>query len=126
MGCGLIASLLPGLAASQEAIPEPVPPSERLVGIAYANWFRTTPWHDVWGTPDLGEYTSFDRAVIRQHAEWLHDAGVDFVWLDSWNEWKRGEQPSPEVSKDIEPSKEFGRFYLDLMKEEIARFKGRE
>lgn len=82
MVCGLIASLLSGFAAGQEAIPEPVPPAERLVGIAYANWFRTTPWHDVWGTPELGEYTSFDRAVIRQHAEWLHDAGVDFVWLD--------------------------------------------
>lgn len=42
----------------------------------------------------------------------------------SWNEWHRGEQPSAEVSKDIEPSQEFGRFYLDLLKEEIAKFKG--
>ena len=60
----------------------PVPPSERLVGIAYTNWFRSTPWHDVWGTPELGEYTSLDRKIIRHHAQWLYEAGVDFVWLD--------------------------------------------
>ena len=37
-----------------------------------------------------------------------------------------GEQPTAENSKDIEPSMEFGHQYLDLLKEEIARFKGRE
>ena len=36
----------------------------------------------------------------------------------------RGEQPSSEISKDIEPSKEHGRLYLDLLKEQIALFKG--
>ncbi len=71
-------------AESQESGPEypPVPPGERLVGIAYTNWHRDVPWHHVWGTPELGYYTSFDREVIRKHAAWLHDAGVDFVWLD--------------------------------------------
>ena len=34
-----------------------------------------------------------------------------------------GEQPSKEVSKDIEPSKAFGHLYLDILKEEIAKFK---
>ena len=43
----------------------------------------------------------------------------------SWNEWVLGEQPSAEVSKDIEPSKEHGRLYLALLKQEIARFKGK-
>jgi hypothetical protein len=61
---------------------EPVPPEDRLVGIAYTNWHREPPWHDVWSTPLLGEYASSDREVIRQHARWLADAGVDFVWLD--------------------------------------------
>ncbi len=50
--------------------------------------------------------------------------GPKFAMVVSWNEWHRGEQPSAEVSKDIEPSQEFGRFYLDLLKEEIAKFKG--
>lgn len=60
----------------------PAPPEDRAVGIAYTNWHRTTDWHGVWGEPELGYYTSFDREVIRQHAEWLYDAGIDFVWLD--------------------------------------------
>lgn len=49
--------------------------------------------------------------------------GPKFGLVVSWNEWIKGEQPSAEVSKDVEPSKEFGAFYLNLMKEEIAAFK---
>ncbi len=60
----------------------PVPPEERLVGLAYSTWFRSADWHNVWGTPELGYYASDDRAVIRKHAEWIADAGVDFIWVD--------------------------------------------
>jgi len=41
----------------------------------------------------------------------------------SWNEWTTGEQPSIEVSKDLEPSLTLGDRYLKLLKEEIRRFK---
>jgi hypothetical protein len=41
----------------------------------------------------------------------------------SWNEWSKGEQPSAEVSKDIEPSKEFGTQYMDLLGREVSLFK---
>jgi len=51
--------------------------------------------------------------------------GPKFVLIPTWNEWTKGEQPSIEVSKDIEPSEAFGTFYLDLMKQEIAKFKGK-
>ncbi|HOS92723.1 MAG TPA: hypothetical protein PLQ54_05380 [Armatimonadota bacterium] len=60
----------------------PVPEAERLVGIAYTTWNRSTQWTGVWGTPELGDYVSTDRAIIRQHGEWLADAGVDFIWID--------------------------------------------
>ena len=53
------------------------------------------------------------------------EGGPKFAMVVSWNEWVGSEQPSPEVSKDIEPSEEFGRLYLDLLKKEIARFKQR-
>jgi hypothetical protein len=36
----------------------------------------------------------------------------------------KGEQFSEAISKDLEPSEAFGTFYLELLKEEIARFKG--
>lgn len=64
----------------------PTPPAERLVGMAYTTWFQSADWHNVWGTPDLGFYRSDDRAVIRQHAEWLAEAGVDFIWIDWSND----------------------------------------
>lgn len=58
--------------------------NERRVGMAYTTWHRPALWAGVemWTSPNLGKYNSDDRAVIRQHAEWLADAGVDFVWVD--------------------------------------------
>ena len=37
--------------------------------------------------PELGEYNDRDEAVINQHIEWSHDAGIDF-WSASW--WGAG------------------------------------
>lgn len=60
-----------------------VPPRERLVGIAYSTWHVNPNWGTgSWGTPTLGFYASDNRQVIRQHAAWLADAGVDFIWVD--------------------------------------------
>ena len=61
---------------------KPVPPGERLVGMAYSTAFPPIPWDRTWGTPKLGRYRSDDPAIIRQHATWLSDAGVDFIWID--------------------------------------------
>jgi hypothetical protein len=66
----------------------PSSPAQRLVGIAYSTWHVTPNWHSAWGTPSLGFYASDDRAVIRQHARWLADAGVDFIWIDWSNNIK--------------------------------------
>lgn len=62
-------------------------------------------------------------AKFRRHCARADKIGPKFAMVISWNEWSLGEQPSPEISKDIEPFKEFGMFYLDLLKEEIAKFK---
>ena len=76
----------------EEIVPANVTPSlltERRVGIDYQLWHYATNWPDwveVWGKPELGYYASGDRAVIRQHATWLVDAGVDFVLLDWSNQ----------------------------------------
>jgi len=70
--------------AKTPASPYPrVPPHERLVGIAYSTWHVNAEWgKSAWGTPTLGNYASDDRRVIRQHAAWLADAAVDFIWID--------------------------------------------
>ena len=67
------------------------PPSatdQRLVGIAYSTWHKTPNWQNAWGTPALGYYASDDIKVIQQHARWLADAGVDFIWIDWSNNIK--------------------------------------
>lgn len=69
---------------------------DRLVGISYATWFyegrRWGGW-STWDMPLLGGYSSYDRDVIKQHGEWLRDAGVDFVFVD----WSNNVKYDPEV-----------------------------
>ncbi len=62
------------------------------------------------------------RTYMREWAR-ARRAGPRTVFLNGFNEWKQHEQPSPEISKDIEPSIEFGRTYLDITRDQIALFK---
>jgi hypothetical protein len=57
-------------------------PETRQVGIAYAAWHDQIPWGKTWDVPQLGQYLSTDESVIRQHAAWLSDADVDFIYID--------------------------------------------
>jgi len=86
---------------------KPVPPSERLVGMAYSTWFPPLQWNNTWGTPILGEYRSDNPAIIRRHAEWLCDAGVDFIWID----WSNNVDHDPTM-KDAEPVLRNGKPWL--------------
>ena len=79
------------------------------------------------GTPD---YKYYIPAAPRRNGEtfrkgWARarEIGPKYAIVVSWNEWHKGEQPNAQISKDIEPSKEFGTQYLDILKEEIANFK---
>lgn len=110
-------ALLFSLAAAQLVFAQagtevkPTPPAERKVGIAYGLWMDKGQWKgdNCWGSPLLGKYDSRDREVIRKHAEWLSDAGVDFVWLDWSNNvnydpskpWKGGRQDLIEEATGI-------------------------
>ena len=49
--------------------------------------------------------------------------GPRYVLAGTWNEWRRGEQPTPEISKDVEPSVEQGSLYLDILRQEARLFK---
>lgn len=100
----LIVALAASSWAQEPVFGPPVPPEERLVGLAYTTWHKTTlwdgvgqpkhetrPWKGVWGEPELGFYRSDDPAVIRRHAEWIAGAGVDFIFLD----WSNNVDHSP-------------------------------
>lgn len=65
-----------------------------------------------------------DGATFKQQWQRAIEIGCEVALVVSWNEWNIGEQISLENSKDIEPSQTYGTFYLDLMKEQIKKFKG--
>ncbi|MGC8674764.1 MAG: hypothetical protein ACP5TI_06640, partial [Thermoprotei archaeon] len=77
--------------------PEVGNPAETLIGVEYETWF---PYPMGWGlreaTPILGTYNSSDPAVIRQQAEWLTWAGVNFLIID----WSNNVWQSSPPSKD--------------------------
>ena len=69
-------------------------------------------------------YERDNGMTLKKQFQRANDLGAGMVILVSWNEWSKGEQPSPEGSKDLEPSKIHGTFYYDLLCEQIKKFKG--
>ena len=70
-------------------------------------------------------YPRNNGSTLKRQFQRAIDLGSRFVLVVSWNEWSKGEQPTPEISKDIEPSEIYGSFYYDLLKEQIKKFKGK-
>jgi len=66
-----------------------------------------------------------DGATFRTQWARADLIGTRFALVVSFNEWSIGEQISLENSKDIEPSQTYGTLYLDIMKEQIKKFKGK-
>ena len=76
---------------------------------------------------DKGYIPAYGREnglTLKKQFQRANDLGAGMVILVSWNEWSTGEQPSVEVSKDLEPSEVHGTFYYDLLCEQIKKFKG--
>ena len=70
--------------------------AKKLVGTLYFTGHNPLTWYCSWGNPTDGKYLSDNRIVMHDHAEWLRDAGVDFIVVD-WskdieyndqNEWQ--------------------------------------
>jgi hypothetical protein len=79
------------------------------------------PGHKGWDSTD----TMGRRGGRTFHEQWLRARELDpeVVVINSWNEWVHTEEMTPELSNDLEPSAAWGHTYLDLLKEEIARYK---
>jgi hypothetical protein len=60
---------------------------DHMVVMEYETWFG--PGYAEWGheeaIPILGHYSSLDSRIIRQHALWFNDLGIDTVELDWTN-----------------------------------------
>ena len=65
-----------------------------------------------------------DGATFKKQFQRAMDMGAGMVLLTTWNEWSKTEQHSPEDSRDLEPSRIYGTFYYDLMRELIKKYKG--
>ena len=94
----------------------PVPSSERMVGIAYSPWFPPINWSNCWGTPELGYYQSDDTKIIRQHADWLSGADVDFIFID----WSNNVDHDPLMKEKTAKNKDGSRYRNDIEEIESA------
>ena len=60
--------------------------SNSKFGIGYEVWWNTiVQWTSNEAEPVLGRYSSLNETVIKQHAEWIGGAGIDFVLADLSN-----------------------------------------
>jgi hypothetical protein len=57
---------------------------DHLIGIQWGSYFykQMFYWHNTQAVPIVGLYESTNPDVIRQHALWLMDMGVDFLFAD--------------------------------------------
>ncbi len=83
----------------------PQPASDQLIGMQWEPWF--TPMNAYWQTaqaiPVIGMYDSYNRDVMRQHALWFMDLGIDFIMPD-WSNHIWGKEhwnQRPEGSNEI-------------------------
>ena len=102
-------------------------PSHRhhLVGMDYEPWF--TPLNATWNTaeaiPLLGKYSSFNPLVIRQHALWLDQMGINYILIDwSNNLWgkTRFNQRPPNARQLISATTLLLKTYAQMRRQGIA------
>ncbi len=112
----------------------------------HVSWLGYWSWQDrgassypvVDGHPEAMMITAFWPDDIPNHhpgrgrmggklyrAEWqrARRIGPRFLIAGTFNEWIASEQPSAEMSKDVEPSLEHGNLYLDIIRDEATRFR---
>ena len=78
----------PGTESSSSGEESSMDQKEHYVGVTYSTWFPV-PYNmdstELWGTPLMGSYSSYDKDVINQHADWLIEYGADFIVIDWTN-----------------------------------------
>ena len=95
---------------------------EHLIGMQWEPWF--TPMNAFWQTaqavPVVGFYDSFNRDVMLQHALWLMDAGVNFIYVDwsnhIWGKKHWNERP-PNANEIIDATTATLEAYADMRDE---------
>jgi hypothetical protein len=76
---------------------------KRIVGVQWEPWFmpHVCQWQTAQAVPLMGFYNSDNVDVIRQHALWLAEAGIDFVLAD-WSNHIWGKQHWSERDASVE------------------------
>jgi hypothetical protein len=96
LGLALMSLALVGGRARAQTTLVRAAPRDRQVGVAYSAWHDRLPWAKTWDVPELGPYLSNNAEVIAQHAAWLSDANVDFIYVDWSNNLDAGVPGKPD------------------------------
>ena len=85
-------------------------PSKTLIGMQYEPWF--TPEVRTWDTaeaiPILGKYSSQNPSILKQHAEWFQQLGINWILVDWSNmlwmkpEWEKQTGQTLQLEKNTE------------------------
>jgi hypothetical protein len=75
------------------------------------------------GTVNVAAIGRKNGITFRDRFQRARDLGVKLVLVTTWNEWSINEQPSAEISKDLEPSVTAGAQYFNLLCEQVRLFK---
>lgn len=101
----------------------PIDP-DHLVGIEWEPWFTplNVGWQTSPGQPVVGYYDSCNKDVIRQHAIWMAEAGINFILVDWTNNlWgkKSWKERDPFVDELIKATRITLETYAQLSSEGI-------
>ncbi len=55
-----------------------------LIGMQYETWFtsKNATWDTAEAVPILGKYSSYDVNVVKKHAEWFQNLGINWLLID--------------------------------------------
>jgi hypothetical protein len=55
-----------------------------LIGMQYETWFThgNATWNTAEAVPILGKYSSYDAGIIRKHAAWFNELGINWLLVD--------------------------------------------
>lgn len=81
-----------------------------LIGMQYETWFtsKNATWDTAEALPILGKYSSYDVNIIRKHAAWFEDLGINWLLIDwsnmlwaypAWEEHQGGTRQLEETTE---------------------------
>lgn len=96
--------------SNPQAILEATKVHGSLMGMQYETWFtpKNVTWDTAEAVPIFGKYSSYDVGIMRKHAEWFRQLGIDWLLIDWSNmlwmkpEWEQHTGATHELEETTE------------------------